>query len=68
VRAIAEVNAAIVALLAAALYDPVWRSGGRGPAEVAIAVISLMLLGGWRVSALLVVAWSVAAAIGTAFL
>jgi chromate transporter len=67
-RAIAGVNAAVVGLLAAALYDPVWTSAVQGPVDVAIAVIGFTLLVAWRVSALLVVVWCVVAAIGASFL
>jgi chromate transporter len=67
-RAIAGVNAAVVGLLAAALYDPVWTGAVRGPVDVAIALIGFTLLVAWRVSPLLVVLWCVVASIGTVFL
>jgi chromate transporter len=60
-RTIAGVNAAVVGLLGAALYDPVWTSATRGPLDVAIALVGFALLTAWRASALLVVAWCVAA-------
>jgi chromate transporter len=60
-RAVAGVNAAVVGLLGAALYDPVWTSAIRGPLDVAIALIGFTLLVAWRASALLVVLWCVAA-------
>jgi chromate transporter len=60
-RAIAGVNAAVVGLLGAALYDPVWTSAVRGPLDMAIAVVGFALLVAWRASALLVVAWCVLA-------
>jgi chromate transporter len=62
-RAVAGVNAAVVGLLGAALYDPVWTSAVRGPLDVAIAVIGFVLLAAWRASALIVVAWCMAAAL-----
>jgi chromate transporter len=62
-RAIAGVNAAVVGLLGAALYDPVWTSAVRGPADVAIALVGFTLLAAWRASALLVVAWCVIASV-----
>lgn len=62
-RAIAGVNAAVVGLLGAALYDPVWTSAIRGPADLAIAIVGFALLVAWRASALLVVLWSVAASL-----
>jgi len=59
--AIAGVNAAVVGLLGAALYDPVWTSAVLGPADVATALIGFTLLAAWRVSAIFVVVWCVAA-------
>jgi chromate transporter len=67
-RAIAGVNAAVVGLLAAALYDPVWTSAVQGPVDLAIALIGFALLVAWRVSPLLVVVWCVVAAVGASFL
>ncbi len=60
-RAIAGVNAAVVGLLGAALYEPVFTSAVRGPADLAIASVGFLLLLVWRASALLVVAWCVLA-------
>ena len=65
-RAIAGVNAAVVGLLGAALYDPVWTSAVHGRADVAVAVVGFTLLAAWRASALLVVIWCVAASIAGA--
>jgi chromate transporter len=65
-RAIAGVNAAVVGLLGAALYDPVWTSAVYGRADVAVAVVGFTLLAAWRASALLVVIWCVAASIAGA--
>jgi chromate transporter len=62
-RAIAGVNAAVVGLLGAALYDPVWTSAVRGSVDVAIAVVGFTLLAAWRVSALLVVMWCAGASV-----
>ncbi|MBI4294158.1 MAG: chromate efflux transporter [Betaproteobacteria bacterium] len=67
-RAIAGVNAAVVGLLGAALYDPVWSSAVRGPVDLAIALVGFTLLVAWRASALLVVLWCVAASIASALL
>lgn len=53
-RAIAGINAAVVGLLAAAFYNPVWISGIDGTGDIAIALSGLLLLL-WRVSALWVV-------------
>ena len=62
-RAVAGVNAAVVGLLAAALYDPVWTSAIRGPIDVAIAAIAFTLLVAWRASPLVVVVWCIAASV-----
>ena len=62
-RAIAGVNAAVVGLLGAALYDPVWTSAVRGPIDIAIALVGFTLLAAWRVSPLLVVIWCVTASV-----
>jgi chromate transporter len=67
-RAIAGVNAAVVGLLGAALYDPVWTSAVRGPLDMAIAVVGFTLLVAWRASALLVVVWCVAASLAASAL
>lgn len=65
-RAVAGVNAAVVGLLAAALYDPVWVSAIRSPFDVGIAIIGFTLLAAWRAPALAVVAWCVAASFAVA--
>ena len=67
-RALAGVNAAVVGLLGAALYDPVWTSAIRGPLDVAIAIVGFTLLVAWRASALMAVAWCVLAAMAAALL
>jgi chromate transporter len=67
-RAIAGVNAAVVGLLAAALYDPVWTSAVQRPTDLAIALIGFTLLVAWRISALIVVVWCVVAAVGVSLL
>jgi chromate transporter len=60
-RAVAGINAAVVGLLAAALYDPVWTGAVDSAADAAIALAGFALLVAWRASALWVVAWCVAA-------
>lgn len=54
-RAIAGTSAVVVGLLAAALYDPLWISAVRGPADVLIAALGALVLMRWQTSALLVV-------------
>jgi chromate transporter len=51
----AGVNAAVVGLLAAALYDPVWTSSVRTVGDVVIALASFLLLTIWRAPPLVVV-------------
>jgi chromate transporter len=55
------VNAAVVGLLASALYNPVWVSAVREPADFAVAAVGFVLLIVWRASPLLVVLLSAAA-------
>lgn len=62
-RMLAGVNAAVVGLLAAALYDPVWIGAVRNAGDFAIAVIAFTLLAAARAPVLAVVAWCVGAAL-----
>lgn len=64
----AGINAAVIGLLVAAFYDPVWTEGVRGSADFAIAVVGFALLAAVRISALWIVLWCVAASITTSFL
>lgn len=43
-RALTGLNAGVVGLLLAALYDPVWTGAIRGPLDVALAALALALL------------------------
>jgi chromate transporter len=63
---LAGVNAAVVGLLVAALYDPVWVGAVHGPGDLAIALVGFTLLVAWRASALWVVGWCVLASLGLA--
>lgn len=47
--ALAGVNAAVVGLLLAALYHPVWTGAVRGPQDFGLALLALLALMGWRV-------------------
>jgi len=49
------VNAAVVGLLGAALYSPVWTSSVRAPADFGLALVSFVLLTVWRAPPLVVV-------------
>jgi chromate transporter len=61
--ALAGVNAAVVGVLGAALYDPIWRSAVGNGRDVAIALVGLLLLERWRLPPLAIVIFSVAAAL-----
>jgi chromate transporter len=49
------INATVVGVLLAALYDPVWKSAVRGPADFGLALVAFGLLAFWRVPPWLVV-------------
>jgi chromate transporter len=53
--ALRGINAAVVGLLLAALYHPVWTSAIRGPIDVGLALAAFGLLALWRAPAWLVV-------------
>jgi chromate transporter len=55
------VNAAVVGVLGAALYDPVWTSSVHSPRDFAVALVGFVLLTAWRAAPLAVVAFSAAA-------
>jgi len=57
------VNAAVVGLLAAALYNPVWTSSVRTMGDFWIALMGFVLLAIWRAASLLVVILTAIAAI-----
>ena len=61
--AMAGVNAAVVGLLASALYNPVWTSAVKGPTDFAIAAAGFAALVVWRAAPLLVVVLTAAAGI-----
>lgn len=58
-RAIAGINAAVVGLLAAALYDPILSAAIFNLADVSICIIGLVMLTVWRTSPLLILAWCI---------
>ena len=49
------VNAAVVGLLGAALYNPVWTSSVKTPGDFGVALVGFVLLTAWRAPPLLVV-------------
>jgi chromate transporter len=59
------INAAVVGLLGAALYSPIWTSAVQRPQDFAVALIGFVLLVGWKAPPVVVVA--VCAAGGAAF-
>jgi chromate transporter len=62
-RMLAGVNAAVVGLLAFALYNPVWISAIRDAKDFAIALVAFTLLMAARWPALAIVAWCVLASL-----
>lgn len=65
---LAGVNASVVGLLAAALYDPIWVSAVHQISDIIIALSGLMILQWFRLSALMLVLWCLLASIGMALL
>ena len=53
--ALAGVNAAVVGLLLAALYQPMWTTAIRGPADFVLALAALVALVFWKLPPWLVV-------------
>ncbi len=64
------VNAAVVGLLGAALYNPVWTSAVKAPGDFGLALVGFVLLTVWQAPPLVVVVISalggIALALGTA--
>jgi chromate transporter len=52
---VSGIHAAVVGLLAAALYDPVWVTAVHGRGDLAVVAVDLVLLVAWRAPPLLVV-------------
>ena len=52
------INAAVVGLLGAALYSPIWTSSVQGPRDFALALVGFILLVGWKAPPVVVVAVS----------
>jgi chromate transporter len=63
---LAGVNAAVVGVLGAALYNPIWTTAIVNPRDVAIALIALMLLERWRIAPIAIVVFCVAASTAAA--
>ncbi|HZT87515.1 MAG TPA: chromate efflux transporter [Stellaceae bacterium] len=60
--ALRGVNAAVVGILLAALYNPVWTSAIHAPADFAIGIVAFLLLALWKAPPWLVVILGAAAA------
>lgn len=60
------VNAAVVGLLGAALYNPVWTNAVKAPEDFGLALVGFVLLTVWRAPPLIVVAVSALGGIGLA--
>jgi chromate transporter len=52
------INAAVVGLLGAALYSPIWTSAVQRPEDFAVALVGFILLVGWKAPPVIVVAVS----------
>lgn len=62
------VNAAVVGVLGAALYDPVWTTTVHSPRDFGVALVGFVLLVAWRAPPLVVVAFNAAAGTAMALL
>jgi chromate transporter len=60
------INAAVVGVLAAALYNPIWTTTVATPADFALALVGFVLLTVWQAPPLLVVGLGAVAGIGLA--
>jgi chromate transporter len=58
------VNGAVVGLLGAALYNPVWASSVKTPADFGLALVGFVLLTVWHAPPLVVVALGALGGIG----
>src|SRR5690606_21032772 len=61
-------NAAVVGILGAALYDPVWTSAIRAPSDFALALIAFVLLEVWKAPPWIVVAFTIAGGVALSVL
>ncbi|MGY6248777.1 chromate efflux transporter [Bosea thiooxidans] len=59
-------NAAVVGILATALYDPVWTSAVQNPRDFAVALIGFALLTVWKTPPWIVVLLTAASGVGLA--
>ncbi|MEI2455647.1 chromate efflux transporter [Lysobacter firmicutimachus] len=66
-RAVAGINAAVVGLLAAALFDPIARQAIGEARDLGIVAVAVAMLAWRRLPVLAAVAWCVLAALGSAW-
>jgi chromate transporter len=66
--ALAGINAAVVGVLAAALYHPVWTSSVRNGTDLLIVMAAFAMLMRWRVAPILMVAFCVLASVAHALI
>jgi len=62
------INAAVVGLLGAALYSPIWTSAVQRPQDFAVALVGFILLVGWKAPPVVVVAVSALGGVALALL
>ena len=67
-KALSGINAAMVGLLAAALYQPIWQHVVLSFADIMIATTGFILLHIYRLSPVVIVVWCLAGSILTSFL
>ena len=60
-KAIAGVNASVVGLLGAALYDPIWTSSVKSILDLVIAVIGIVMIQKFKLPSIVIVLWCVVA-------
>lgn len=66
--ALAGINAVVVGILGAALYDPVWTAAVHSGTDVAIAAAGLILLERWKAPPIAIVAMCVIASVAASHL
>jgi len=66
--AVTGIHAAVVGVLAAALYDPIWTTAVHSRGDFAVAASCYVLLAGWRVAPLVVVVAGAAGGVALAAL
>ncbi len=65
---LAGVNASVVGILGAALYNPLWTNAVHSGADAVVAIVGFLLLERWRTAPIIVVLLCVLAAVATGWL